>query len=89
MGVHAFPALYGGVLMADPAYFEDFWTKPGYLGFDHPEHLAPNRLQFETKLVAPLSEDQGVARGLPDVSIPGTARGTADLAWRSAMGGVG
>lgn len=87
MGVHAFPALYGGVLMADPGYFTDFWTKPGYLGFDHPEQLAPWRLQYETALVAPLSEDQGVARGLPDIRIPGTARGTADLAWRSAIGG--
>lgn len=89
MGVHAFPALYGGVLMADPTYFQDFWTKSGYLGFDHPEQLAPNRLQFDTKIVAPLSEDQGVARGLPDVGIPGTARGTADLAWRNAMSGGG
>ena len=32
MGMHAFPVLYQGVSMADPAYFEDFWTEPGYLG---------------------------------------------------------
>jgi hypothetical protein len=24
----------------DPTYFEDFWTQPGYLGHDHPHHLA-------------------------------------------------
>lgn len=87
MGVHAFPALYGGVLMADPTYFTDFWTKPGYLGHDKPESLARDRLQFETTLVAPISEETGVARGLPDVSVPGTARGSADLAWRAAVGG--
>jgi hypothetical protein len=87
MGVHAFPALYGGVVMADPTYFTDFWTKPGYLGHDHPESFARHRLQFETTLTAPLSEDQGVARGLPDVRVLGTARGSADLAWRSAIGG--
>ncbi len=87
MGVHAFPALYGGVLMADPTYFTDFWTKPGYLGFDHPEQLAPFRMQFETTLIAPLSEDEGAKRGLPDMRISGTARGSADLAWRNAMGG--
>jgi hypothetical protein len=87
MGVHAFPAIYGGVLMADPDYFTDFWTKPGYLGFDRPESFARDRLQFETTLVAPLGEDQGDARGLPDVRVPGTARGTADLAWRGAIGG--
>ncbi len=87
MGVHAFPALYAGVLMADPGYFTDFWTKPGYLGFDHPEQLAPFRMQFETTLIAALSEDEGVKRGLPDMRIAGTARGSADLAWRNAIGG--
>ena len=87
MGVHAFPALYAGVLMADPGYFKDFWTKPGYLGFDHPEQLAPFRMQFETALVGPISEDEGVKRGLPDMRIAGTARGSADLAWRNAIGG--
>ncbi len=89
MGVHAFPALYGGVLMADPTYFTDFWTKPGYLGHDHPESFANDRLEFETTLVAPISEETGVARGLPDVRVPGTARGSADLAWRAAIGGGG
>jgi hypothetical protein len=24
----------------DPSYFENFWTKPGYVGFDHPELVA-------------------------------------------------
>jgi hypothetical protein len=24
----------------DPDYFGDFWTKPGYLGYDHPDRLA-------------------------------------------------
>ena len=89
MGVHAFPALYGGVLMADPTYVTDFWTKPGYLGFDHPESFTNDRVQFETTLVAPISEETGVARGLPDVAMPGTARGSADLAWRAAIGAGG
>lgn len=83
MGVHAFTALYGGMTMADPSYFEQFWTTPGYLGHDRPQSLQADRLQFETTVTAPLSEDQAVARGLPDIRIPGTARGTADLAWRS------
>ena len=39
MGVHAFTAIYQGMVMADPGYFEDFWTKPGYLGFNPPESL--------------------------------------------------
>lgn len=85
MGVHAFTALYQGMVMADPSYFEDFWTKPGYLGFDHPETFRASRLQFETTLKAALSEDQAVAAGLTDVRVPGAARGTAELAWQRAV----
>ena len=39
MGMHAFPLLYGGLVMADPSYFEDFWTVPGYLGHEPPASL--------------------------------------------------
>ena len=86
MGVHAFTALYQGMVMVDPTYFTDFWTKPGYLGFDPPASLKKARLQFETTIVALLDEDAAVARGLPDVRIPGTDRGSADAAWRTALG---
>ena len=41
MGMHAFPVLYGGVRMADPSYFDDFWTEPGYLGYAPPPVAAP------------------------------------------------
>ena len=39
MGMHAFPVLYRGLVAADPTYFEDFWTKPGYLGYEPPASL--------------------------------------------------
>jgi hypothetical protein len=87
MGVHAFTALYQGMVMADASYFEDFWTKPGYMGFDNPAAFKNARLQFATKVKMSLNEDQAVARGLPDVRIPGTSRGTAELAWKTAIGG--
>ncbi|WP_439468624.1 hypothetical protein [Blastomonas fulva] len=85
MGVHAFTALYQGMVMADPGYFSDFWTKPGYLGFDRPEAFKNARLQFDTTVEQPLGEEAAVARGVPDVRIPGTSRGTAELAWQSAV----
>lgn len=85
MGVHAFTALYQGMVMADPKYFEEFWTVPGYLGAHPPESLKNARLQFPTKIKAVLSEEQAVSLGLPDVRVPGTARGTADLAWKAAV----
>jgi hypothetical protein len=87
MGVHAFTALYQGMVMADPGYFEDFWTKAGYMGFDQPGAFKDVRLQYLTKVKLALSEDQAVERGLPDVRIPGTSRGTAELAWKAAVGG--
>lgn len=85
MGVHAFTAVYQGMVMADPTYFEDFWTKPGYLGFNPPESLKKARLQFPTKLKLALDEDAAVAKGFADVRIPGTARGTAEQAWQAAV----
>lgn len=55
MGLHGFASLYGGVLAADPTYFTDFWTKPGYLGFDHPEYFKADRVQFQTTIAAPVT----------------------------------
>lgn len=50
MGVHGFAALYQGVKMADPSYFTDFWSKPGYLGHDNPERLQADRIQFTSTI---------------------------------------
>ncbi len=89
MGVHAFTAIYQGMVMADPGYFTDFWTKPGYLGFEEPESLKHARLQFVTKVDAPLSSAQFEARGITPKRLPGqprdAGRGTADLAWQKAV----
>ncbi len=89
MGVHAFTAVYQGMVMADPGFFTDFWTKPGYLGFDHPESFANARLQFETKITAPLNADELEKRGLNPQRLPGQpreqGRGTADLAWQKLV----
>jgi hypothetical protein len=89
MGVHAFTALYQGMVMADPKYFEDFWTTPGYLGHDAPESFAKSRLQFATKIKAPLSSSEVDARGLSPKRLPGQpkgdGRGTVDLAWQKLV----
>ncbi len=82
MGVHAFTLLYQGMMMADPSYFEDFWTVPGYLGADPPESLKKARLQFETTIVAALSDEEATAKGLESVRDLGVDRGTADSAWK-------
>ena len=64
MGLHGFAALYGGVAMADPTYFTDFWTKPGYLGHDHPEYFAKDRVQFKATVAAPITAAEAARLGL-------------------------
>ncbi len=89
MGVHAFTAIYQGMVMADPSYFTDFWTKPGYLGFDNPKSLEAARLQFVTKIGKSLNWAEMEARGLNPKRLPGQpreqGRGSADLAWQKLV----
>lgn len=40
------PVLSPGVKMADPGYFSDFWTVPGYLGADPDSNVSKDRLRF-------------------------------------------
>lgn len=86
MGVHAFTVLYPGMLMADPGYFKDFWTKQGYLGFDKPESLAKDRLQYRSTIKLAIGADQAEAAGIKAQRQPGQSRGTADAAWQDLQG---
>ena len=84
MGMHAFPVLYGGVSAADPAYFEDFWAEPGYLGFEMPPSLQRDRIQQDFTIVGLISRVEGSGAGavLKGGGHPGRARGGVDAAWR-------
>lgn len=64
MGIHGFAALYGGMLMADPSYFTDFWTKPGYLGHDDPKAFEGYRLQFDAKVASPITAQEAATLNL-------------------------
>lgn len=85
MGPHAFALLFGGIRMADAAYFTDFWTRPGYEGHDSPELLQADRVQLSTRIAEVISADKAQSLGIDLGHTPGTAKGTADLAWQ-AMG---
>jgi hypothetical protein len=82
MGMHAFPVLYQGMTMADPTYFEDFWSKPGYLGFEAPPSLVRDRVRHECEVAATITEDEAARLGLDVGTRPGQARGGVDTAWR-------
>jgi hypothetical protein len=83
MGMHAFPVLYRGLVAADPAYFEDFWNQPGYLGQAAPPSLLRDRVQedFEVAAVLTAGDDGG---GGPAGATPGRPRGGVDTAWRGS-----
>ncbi|WP_395336081.1 hypothetical protein WBP06_18830 [Novosphingobium sp. BL-8H] len=85
MGPHAFALLFGGIRMADSSYFTDFWTQPGYEGHDSPDLLKADRVQLDTRVAEVISADKAKSLGIDLGHTPGTAKGTADLAWQ-AMG---
>ncbi|MBY0422673.1 MAG: hypothetical protein K2Q06_10245, partial [Parvularculaceae bacterium] len=89
MGVHGFAALYGGVVAADPGYFTDFWTKPGYLGHDDPKQFEGARLQFPAKVAGIVTAaDAARARINIDAS-SGRSRGGVDDAFKIPEGAEG
>ena len=86
MGIHGFAALYQGVVMADPGYFTDFWTKPGYLGFDHPESFTGYRLQHKTTVAAPITAGEAVRLHLDTRLIVGKVTGNVDDSYAALQG---
>ncbi|MET0728006.1 MAG: hypothetical protein ABWZ76_06875, partial [Acidimicrobiales bacterium] len=82
MGMHAFPILYGAVVMADPSYFEDFWNEPGYLGHERPPSLVRDVVQHRCEVAATISAQEAVELGLDVGAQPGQADGGVDTAWR-------
>lgn len=89
MGIHGFAALYGGVVMADPGYFTDFWTKPGYYGFDHPESFKGARLQHKTTVAAPITALEAAKAGLNTGLITGRKTGNVDDSYAALQGQAG
>jgi hypothetical protein len=83
MGMHAFPVLYRGLVAADPTYFEEFWTEPGYLGFESPPSLVRDRVREDFEIMAMLGGSETVSPGTA-AGHPGRARGGVDTAWRGA-----
>ena len=82
MGLHGFAALYGGVKLADPAYFTDFWTKPGYLGHDRPELFEKDRIRFTSTVAQPITAAEAARLRLSDDPFSQADRGGVDTAFK-------
>ena len=89
MGIHGFAALYQGVVAADPGYFTDFWTKPGYLGFDHPERFERDRIRFSSAVAAPVTAAEAARLRLNLDASSEVDRGGVDTAFRIPEGAEG
>lgn len=66
LGDGAVPVLLPGVKQLDPGYFEDFWTKPGYLGTEPNSSAVRDRIHMDTKVVqayAPEKKANALAGG--------------------------
>ena len=82
MGLHGFAALYGGVAAADPTYFTDFWTKPGYLGHDHPEYFTEDRIQYKAAVAEAITAAEAARLGLSSDPFAKADRGGVDTAYK-------
>lgn len=84
MGIHGFLVLYPGVVMADPTYFnEDFWNKPGYIGYDNPQSFSGFRIQKRSKIKALIGYEEAIKLGLIE-QMSDEDRGSADNAWKNS-----
>ena len=89
MGIHGLAALYPGIAATDPTYFTDFWTKPGYLGHDHPEQFAGARLQFDSAVALPLTAADAARARINLNASSEHARGGVDEAFKIPEGAAG
>ncbi|MDW8803400.1 Tat pathway signal sequence domain protein [Streptomyces scabiei] len=81
MGMHAFTALYGGMRLMDPGYFEDFWTVPGYLGADPGSSVHRDRLRHTSEISAVITAREAARLSL-HVPPAADGRGGVDHAFR-------
>jgi hypothetical protein len=56
MGGGPLALVAGYVPVADPTYFDDFWSKPGYLGTDAASSIRDARVRHETTVVSVLPD---------------------------------
>ncbi|MFV0266383.1 MAG: hypothetical protein ACK5HT_04530, partial [Draconibacterium sp.] len=83
MGIHGFLVLYPGVVMVDQTYFtEDFWNKPGYLGYDNPQSFDGFRIQKKSKIKALIGYEESVELGISE-AMSDADRGSADNSWKN------
>ena len=78
------PVLTPGVKAADPSYFADFWTKPGFEGSDPSSGAARDRFQLTAHVVSCGVSDAAKKNGGPP-----TGGNGVDDAWKKQLASSG
>lgn len=83
MDAHGFLVLYRSIVAMDRQYFrEDYWRKPGYLGYDNPPSLQRDHIQAKAVVRRIIGQKEAEQLGLV-APMSEADRGTADRAWAS------
>src|SRR5690606_37909818 len=72
-------------IAADPSYFEDFWTKPGYQGHNPPQSLLDALVEHPTRIGQLVFADNAEDSGLKESFLGEESQGLADDAWKSLV----
>lgn len=83
IGEGALPVLTPAVNALDPAYYEDFWKLPGYLGTVENGSALRDRISMETSITEILTSG-GILKGVGDSIDEKNAYGV-DEAWKNQM----
>jgi hypothetical protein len=87
MGMHAFGRLYPGIVMADPGYFEEFWTTPGYLGADPAASVHRDRVRLSCEVTGTVTRGDGEDLGPYCEQSATTPRSGVDEAFKGSPAG--
>lgn len=85
LGLGAFALILPTILQIDPSYFTDFWTKPGYEGYNPSSSLKEDRVQLSSKVEKIISAEEAISMGLKYDPFGEESRGLAANAWKALI----
>jgi len=84
-GLGPFALILPTILQIDASYFTDFWTKPGYEGYNPSSSLKEDRVQLVSKIVKIISAEEAISMGLKYDPFGDESRGLAANAWKALI----
>jgi len=85
MGTQAFGVLYKSLGAMDPAYYQDFWTLPGYLGADPASSVHRDRVRLTSTVTRVYTRQEAHETGL--LRVGDGPSGGVDEAFKGSIAG--